>query len=93
MKVATGEHVQNRIVFKQMLQAGALDEEQLAQLLADQMGIEYLPDLDDEPVSDKLGSHLLRLDAVQFSAVPYKLDGDTLVVAIADPRQIGRAHV
>jgi len=71
-----------------LVQQGALDEEQLAQLLADQVGIEYVPDLDDEPVSDKLGTYLLRLDAVQFSAVPYRLEGDTLVVAIADPRRM-----
>src|SRR5690606_7716174 len=29
-----------------------------------------------------------RLDAVQFSAVPYKIEDDVLVVAIADPRRM-----
>src|SRR5690606_40851871 len=43
-----------------LVQMGALDEEQLAQLLAHQMGIEYVPDLADEPVSDRLGRHLPR---------------------------------
>ncbi|MFW5934018.1 MAG: ATPase, T2SS/T4P/T4SS family, partial [Actinomycetota bacterium] len=30
---------------------------------------------------------LLRLDAVQFSSVPYQRDGETLVIATADPRR------
>src|SRR5690606_17527047 len=71
-----------------LVQQGALDEEQLAQLLADQVGIEYVPDLDDEPGSDRLGPYLLRVDAVRCSAVPYRLEGDTLAVAIADPRRM-----
>jgi type IV pilus assembly protein PilB len=73
-----------RILVKQ----GALDEDRLAQLLAEQMGIMYQPSLDDEPVNERLASTLLRLDAVQFSAVPYRLDDDQLVVAIADPRRM-----
>ncbi len=71
-----------------LVQAGALGEEQLAQLLAAQMNIEYVPSLEGEPVTEKLSSALLRLDAVQFSAVPYRLEEDVLVVAIADPRRM-----
>ena len=73
-----------RILIKQ----GALDEDRLAQLLAEQMGIAFQATLEDEPVSERLASNLLRLDAVQFSAVPYRLDGDQLVVAISDPRRM-----
>ncbi len=73
-----------RILIKQ----GALAEEQLAQLLAEQMGIPYEPSLEDVPFNERLASSLLRLDAVQFSAVPYKIEGDRLVIAIADPRRM-----
>ena len=52
------------------------------------MGIPYVADLEDGPIDDKISSNLLRLDAVQFSAVPYQEDGETLVVAIADPRRM-----
>ncbi len=71
-----------------LVQSGALDEEQLARLLAQQMDIEFLASLEDEKVDDRLASNLLRLDAVQFSAVPYRMEDDTLVVAIADPRRM-----
>jgi len=71
-----------------LVQTGVLDEEQLARLLAEQMEIEFIPTLEGEPVDERLASNLLRLDAVQFSAVPYKMEEDTLVVAIADPRRM-----
>src|SRR5690606_25502798 len=71
-----------------LVQSGALDEEQLARLLAQQMDIEFMASLEEEKVDDRLASNLLRLDAVQFSAVPYRMEGDTLVVAIADPRRM-----
>ncbi len=73
-----------RILIKQ----GALDEDRLAQLLAEQMGIAFQATLEDEPVNERLASNLLRLDAVQFSAVPYRLADDRLVVAISDPRRM-----
>ena len=73
-----------RILIKQ----GALDEDRLAQLLAEQMGIPFQPTLDGETVNERLASNLLRLDAVQFSAVPYTMNGDELVVAISDPRRM-----
>ncbi|HRN18124.1 MAG TPA: ATPase, T2SS/T4P/T4SS family [Trueperaceae bacterium] len=65
-----------------------LTEEQLTRLLADQYQIPFVAELSDEPISDRLAAKLLRLDAVQFSAVPYRLDGENLVVAIADPRRM-----
>ncbi len=71
-----------------LVQQGALDEERLARLLAEQMRIPFVTNLDDEKVSDRLAAHLLRLDAVQFSAVPYRMEEDVLIVAIADPRRI-----
>ncbi len=73
-----------RILIKQ----GALDDDRLAQLLAEQMGIPFQATLDSETVNERLASTLLRLDAVQFSAVPYRMDEDKLVIAISDPRRM-----
>ncbi|TVR94314.1 MAG: type II/IV secretion system protein, partial [Trueperaceae bacterium] len=68
---------------------GLMSDDALAALLAEQMGLEYVHSLEGVPFDDTLAAHLLRLDAVQFNAVPYKRDGDTLVVAVADPRRMG----
>ena len=68
---------------------GLMSDDALAQLLAEQMGLAYVESLQSEPFDDALASHLLRLDAVQFNAVPYRRDGDTVVVAVADPRRMG----
>ena len=73
-----------RILIKQ----GALSEDQLAQLLAEQMGIPYESTLSGTSFDERLASNLLRLDAVQFNAVPYKVEDDRLVIAIADPRRM-----
>ncbi len=74
-----------RIFVKQ----GLMTEDTLARLLAEQMGLQFIESLDDEPYHEALAAHLLRLDAVQFNAVPYKLDGDMLIIAAADPRRLG----
>ncbi len=68
---------------------GLMSEDTLSRLLAEQMGLEFIESLEGEPFDDVLASHLLRLDALQFNAVPYKMDDGTLVVAIADPRRMG----
>ena len=73
-----------RILVKQ----GALSEEGLAQLLAEQVGIPFVASLSDAPFNERLASNLLRLDAVQFVAVPFKEEDEHLVVALADPRRI-----
>jgi type IV pilus assembly protein PilB len=67
---------------------GHLTEEQVAQLLAEQVGVEYVADLSRTPFDESLAANLLRFDAVQFSAAPLRLEGDTLIIAIADPRRI-----
>jgi len=72
---------------RQLVEAGALDELQLARLLAAQADLPFVETLDDGEDEAKLVSSLLRLDAVQFSAVPYRKEGDALVIAIADPRR------
>ena len=65
-----------------------ITEEQLTQLLARQSDIPFEDGFEDLPFDDKLASNLLRLDAVQFHAVPLRDEGDAVVVAVADPRRI-----
>jgi type IV pilus assembly protein PilB len=67
---------------------GYITEDQLGRLLAEQMGLRYLDTLGNAPITEALAAHLLRLDAVQFNAVPLRMEGDTLVVAVADPRRM-----
>jgi type IV pilus assembly protein PilB len=67
---------------------GYITEEQLGRLLAEQMGLEYVESLSSEPFDEALAAHLLRLDAVQFNAVPYKMNGATLIIAMSDPRRM-----
>lgn len=73
-----------------LIELGALSEAQLAELLAEQAGIPFLEVL--EPASgkaaDSLSSALLRIDAVQYEAVPYKQKNDTLIIALADPNRM-----
>ncbi len=71
-----------------LVQHNYLSEEQVSRLLAQQYEVAYVADLTDEPAREDLGSYLLRLDAVQFSAVPYKAEGGHVTIAIADPRRI-----
>ena len=73
-----------RILVKQ----GAISEAQLAEILAGQFGIEYVESLADAPITDKLANNLLRLDAVQFNAVPLNEENGQLVVALSDPRRM-----
>ena len=73
-----------RILVKQ----GSLSEETLAQLLAEQVGIPFVKTLNDAKITERLALTLLRLDAVQFNAAPYKEEGEHLVIALADPRRI-----
>ena len=67
---------------------GLLSEEELAALLAEQVGVDYVAKLSDAPFDEALAANLLRFDAVQFNAVPYREDGDDLIIALADPRRI-----
>ena len=71
-----------------LISRGIMTEESLAKLLAEQVGLEYVAMPDEASFDDRLASYLLRLDAVQFNAVPYKEEGSELIIAIADPRRI-----
>lgn len=71
-----------------LIDQGSLSEQALAQLLAQQAGLPYVESLTEAKINEKLAANLLRLDAVQFSAVPYKEEDGHLVVAVSDPRKI-----
>ena len=71
-----------------LISRGFISEDHLAMILAEQANLSFLPSLDDAPVDERLASYLLRLDAVQFNAVPYKEEGDVVSIAITDPRRI-----
>ncbi len=71
-----------------LISRGFISEDHLAMLLAEQSNLEFLPNLDDADTDERLASYLLRLDAVQFNAVPYKDEEDYLLIAIVDPRRI-----
>ncbi|ADI15448.1 ATPase, T2SS/T4P/T4SS family [Truepera radiovictrix] len=66
---------------------GALSDVQLAELLAQQADLPFTADLRGARISERLASHLLRVDALQYRAVPYQEEADGLVVALADPRR------
>ncbi|CAM5243689.1 L-fuconate dehydratase [Streptomyces tanashiensis] len=80
VRVATGEHVQNRIVFKQLLQAGAIDVLQLDAarvagvnenlailLLAAKFGIPVCPHAGGVGLRAELVQHLSMFDYVALS--------------------------
>lgn len=83
---------QNRtggLLGKILIQLGHISYEQTAQLLAEQNELEYVEVLDETKLDEKWSTQLLRLDAMQFSAVPIADNGEKLTLAIADPRQMG----
>jgi type IV pilus assembly protein PilB len=87
-KAVTEQQRTGGLLGKILVDTGVLTEEQLVMLLAEQMGIPYQESLGDEPFDEELASNLLRLDAVQFSAVPYRDEGDAVLIAVSDPRRL-----
>ncbi len=71
-----------------LISRGFISEDHLAMILAEQSNLPFLPSLEDAPVDERLASYFLRLDAVQYNAVPYKEDGDVVCIALTDPRRI-----
>jgi type IV pilus assembly protein PilB len=71
-----------------LVEQGAVSELEIARLQAEQLDLPFVDKLDSDPIDEEVASHLLRLDALQFNAVPVRLEGDSLVVAIADPRRM-----
>jgi len=73
-----------------LIEQGVINESQLAQLLAEQAGIAFLETLEPPSgkVAESLSSAMLRIDAVQYEAVPYRRKNDKLVIALADPNRM-----
>ena len=70
-----------------LLEHGVLNEVQLAELLAQQAEMPFVAKLEDTRVSEKLAATLLRVDALQYRAVPFRENDGVLIVALADPRK------
>ncbi|MEX2540518.1 MAG: ATPase, T2SS/T4P/T4SS family [Trueperaceae bacterium] len=71
-----------------LIDQGVLTELDVAKLQAEQLDIPFVEKLDTEPIDENLATHLLRLDALQYNAVPYRDDGEKLLIAITDPRRM-----
>jgi len=71
-----------------LVKRGHVDADQLSQLLTEQFGLPFVTRIEDAPFDERLASQLLRLDAVQLSAVPLRFDGERVVVAVSDPRRL-----
>lgn len=76
-----------KVVGRLLLEKGFINDVQLVQLLAEQARIPYVDSLADAPVDSQLTGKLLRLDAIQFSTVPYREEGGVLIMATSDPRK------
>jgi type IV pilus assembly protein PilB len=72
-----------------LLKRGHLTADQLSELLAEQYELPFEPNLEALAFDERLSSQLLRLDAVQFNAVPLRFEGDDVVIALSDPRRLG----
>ncbi len=69
---------------ERLLREGAITEEQLADALAEQFGMEYV-DLDGYTVPPELFAVLPASSAYRIGAVPYRRNGRSITVAVADP--------
>jgi type IV pilus assembly protein PilB len=70
-----------------LIKRGHLDADALSILLAEQYELPFVASLEGVPFDERLASQLLRLDAVQFGAVPLRHEDEGVVVAISDPRR------
>src|SRR5699024_4704030 len=70
-----------------LLASGKLNPEMLARSLATQLGYEYV-DEDDINIDPYTVSLVPESTVRRYNAMPIKLDGNALVVALKDPRHI-----
>ena len=69
---------------ERLVREGVITAEQLAQALADQFALPYV-DLNGFTVTPELFGRLPATQAYPLGAVPYRVNGSTIEVAIADP--------
>ncbi len=70
-----------------LLERQALSEADLAQVVAEAAGLEYV-DLDEHPLDPTATSVISDVMARRYTALPVSWDGDDLVVAMADPSNV-----
>ncbi len=107
VRIATGEHCQNRVMFKQLMQAGALDVCQIDSCrlagVNENLAVILMAAVFDIPVCPHAGGvglceYVQHLSAWDYLCVSTKLDGrvtefvDHLHEHFVDPVQISNAH-
>jgi type IV pilus assembly protein PilB len=70
-----------------LLERQALSEADLAQVVAEVAGLEYV-DLDEYPLDPTATSAVSDVMARRYTALPISWDGDALVVAMSDPSNV-----
>jgi type IV pilus assembly protein PilB len=70
-----------------LLERQALSEADLAQVVAEAVGLEYV-DLDEYPLDPTATSVISDAMARRYTALPVSWDGDDLVVAMAEPSNV-----
>jgi type IV pilus assembly protein PilB len=70
-----------------LLERQALSEADLAQVVAEAAGLEYV-DLDEHPIDPTATAVISDVMARRYTALPVSWDGDDLVVAMADPSNV-----
>ena len=68
-----------------LVRTGALDEEALAQFLADRLGVSRAPAHEVEAVTPDMAGLIPAKMALDFSVLPLRTEGTWLTLAMADP--------
>lgn len=70
-----------------LVQIGAIQQDQLYSILAEQAGVPYFPKLSNMTPTDEVSAYLLRGDALRIQAVPIGMKDNILTVAVSDQRK------
>lgn len=75
---------ENKELDKTIVELGYISEKEIYQILAEELGFEFV-DLSEVELKSELAQFLPDNLAKRYNAVPIKLEGDKLVVALLDP--------
>lgn len=75
---------ENKELDKTIVELGYISEKEIYQILAEELGFEFV-DLSEIELKSELAQFLPDNLAKRYNAVPIKLEGDKLVVALLDP--------
>lgn len=84
MTVLAKEEATGTPLAKLLTDGGLVREEDLLKTVAERVGMEFV-ELDDELLDPEAVASLESDDASSLLAIPVRFDGDSLVVAVADP--------